>query len=129
MKPIEEQITIVDDTVNFYGKNPGMLRAVEAEDKDRCYYEIGTKRCAIGRLMSDAEIKYLRESGNINSQISSIWCSVTSEKIRKFDVKFWNAVQVIHDLSSHWNEASGLSKSGVRYVTQLKKDISEGKYL
>lgn len=118
------KIEIIDETVEFYSKNPRAIRYTS------CQYQMADGRqCAHSRCLTDEARQSVVDNGLNNSSASTvIECSMERDNIHKEEYRghesdFWNSIQNIHDVSSNWSKA-GLSVAGRNFVEALKQKYS-----
>lgn len=113
MKTPTEQLQLLEETIEYYSKNP---RAIS--NSNTCVYlrEDGA-RCAIGRICDDETIKLI---GGICSDVGSarIW-PLLPPAITDYGQSFLVDLQRLHDGNKNWSD-NGLSQEGKRYVDSIK---------
>ena len=111
MKTPTEQLQLLEETIEYYSKNP---RAIE--NSHCCYKTSNGHRCAIGRLLDDETLIIIRNTGSVSA--NDIWDKLPQE-IRDFGINFLADLQALHDNPYNW-ESSGLSGEGKGFVNDIK---------
>jgi len=117
---------LIDDTEAFYASDPGRRAVV---DDDRCMYRAEDgRKCAPGRwIMDDAyspEFENYSASG-LEDVLPDGLDSILMPEVRGHPMRFWDAIQHLHDYHSYWY---GTEESTVRrkeYVRRLHADFDE----
>lgn len=127
---------LLDATCGAYNLNN---RGIKHGTTNICaYYEPETgHKCAIGRLITDEEAKYLQsidcggtitrimrtlKNDHVDDLANSIWV-----KLHKYPVNYLQAIQRLHDEIKHWDE-NGLTELGRQYASEIKQEILNGAY-
>lgn len=119
---------ILDETIEFYSEDPDR-RSMETSGK--CYYwhdfaeeygmnpdEHDIKQCAVGRCITNGQAVP-------QGDICSVFNLVTFKKeYTGHSVRFWSALQRLHDSSMNWNE-KGLSNTGIYLVDEIRELITK----
>lgn len=118
------KLEIINETVEYYGKDPLQLRATTPDD---CVYmDDQGNRCAIGRCIAEEYIYMAREvEGPVSDLLRTLRLpldTILQEKYRGHDLFFWEDVQSLHDHEPYWDyEKGGLTPDGERQVSHLKE--------
>lgn len=119
-----EKIKILDETVEYYSKNP---RSVYEEDNS-CMYLHEDKVCAFSRLCNEEQRKILHNEwegrGVNNKMLSQLGLDVA-------DGTFYSQIQNLHDAELYWQSRRGigvgLSKEGVGKYADILHFINTDK--
>lgn len=123
------KIEILNETVEFYSKNP-QLRAVG--DGGMCCYNGGNGRhCAVGRcLLKMYQKQGFKLKGN-TTDLSSLLdehdkslSSMLQVKYRGHVISFWRDLQSLHDTHAYWSD-NGITELGQTEVTRLSAKYYE----
>lgn len=117
------KIEIINETVEFYSKNP-QLRSVD--EKNKCSYNSGDGRhCAVGRcLLKGYQKQGVKLIGNICNLESFVdkheksLDSMLQARYRGNDESFWMSLQNLHDTHANWSD-NGLTDMGQGEVNRL----------
>ena len=127
----EEQLRLLEETVNFYSDDTKRLAMFGNGGSDCLYRTDDGRKCAVGRCMN--EIAF---DGGINlDSLGSVY-SVAREldesddnldillkdKYKGYSIKLWARLQSLHDRSSHWDD-KGITKVGEVVVDEIKDAI------
>ena len=114
---------IIDETVDYYGKDPQKRRSVD-DKYGHCLYEDERGNvCAFGRVLNKEglEIAKMNESVTASRLFTD---SLLEDHFRDGyyidDDLFWDKLQELHDVPHHWCK-TGLSIHGKQYVQELKE--------
>lgn len=123
---MKTKIQIIDETVEFYSKNP---RAIDDKTKPeggpKCQYLTSDgNQCAHSRCLTDeARTKVVAASMNgytANDLIERFDDNIHKEEYRGHDSEFWCGIQSIHDSHTYWN-GQALTARGKQFVETLKE--------
>ena len=119
------KLQIIDETVEYYSKNP---RSVKREDGQSlaCYYyhPITNAQCAFSRCTikefkdklidcNKYPLYYVIKKHEINVD------TILQNKYKGHNEEFWTDIQNLHDSDSNWNELE-LTAVGAAQVNRLK---------
>lgn len=115
---MKTKIEIIDETVEFYSKNPRSL-----DENGACVYNgPGGCLCAFSRVVKPEMRNELVEGNDAGSLLSRLGCQILLDDYRIVNPNFWRKIQFLHDNPDHWNGTfTGLSESGEVYVAELKQ--------
>ena len=133
---------ILKETVDYYAKDPVNRRSI---DKDgNCQYTWGKTHCAVGRYMQEI---FQQEDWEQNNDSVNELCDETEawdidwavrEEVQGLEPDFWKDLQDFHDSRHNWiykdtfippdADKVGLSDRGKEYYSNIKKNITEGRY-
>ncbi len=120
MSIIKTKIEIIDETAEFYSKNP------RSNIGGSCKYlsDNGAK-CAFSRCCTDEGVKTLHETlegKSVTSQQFGPTDFYLKDEYKGHDVKFWRALQGFHDDEKNFiTEGIGLSARGIERVADMKE--------
>ena len=114
----------MNETISYYAEDTSRRGYRE---RGGCYYITEDKnRCAVGRCMT---AKFIREHGTILCAVEDIPHRLDVEldetlkrEYRGLPMKFWTALQGIHDSSTNWNY-EGLTERGHVNVERVKASL------
>lgn len=123
------KLEIIEETVVFYSKDPEGRRSMIGYE---CAYNSNQgHHCAVGRCFSeDYKLEGLDLPGNEKNtsglaEINNVDLdSMLSNGYKGHNEIFWSDLQLLHDISSHWN-ADSISDKGKDYVKELKAKYDE----
>lgn len=122
MFDLELHLKVLDDTCREYTLE---TRGISAHI---CMYYVPQtgRRCAIGRLLTIEQAKYLTEKNDWIDELLQKKLDHTDEfeagilnTLSKYDLGFLKRLQVLHDKSCNWSSV-GLSYVGVKYVDEIR---------
>ena len=113
---MKSKIEIIEETVAYY-----------SEDTTRRGYEYGEclymteggKKCAVGRCMNDYALGKLKGVVEAVDDLENFQVLLKPE-YRGHSIRFWGALQGLHDANKNWN-VFGLTSVGKVEVEELKK--------
>lgn len=116
---------ILQDTIHEYAADPSRSRAI-LEDS-RCSYDTPDhRRCAVGRLLTEDEIKDLRDRHQL-TRLVTIIKDVPS--IAHLPLFFLRDLQALHDSESNWDfKEGGLTEGGILSVARILNEIEDWSY-
>lgn len=122
----KKMLAELDDMVSFYSENPMGLRAKE---RGSCTYKASNgNKCAIGRMLSEDDLRELEKEGNLeDTSIDSIIGDLTSKRVLDLPMSFLEALQALHDEDENWI-ADGLSAAGIKARDRIKENIYDERY-
>ena len=132
MRTLEEKLTLIDETVKFYGENPLEKRATMYNllSGSSCkYLTEDNKKCAVGRcLTNEALSEHGKFSGTIHGLVGGTdnikLQNLFKDEYKGFDVDFWQELQRLHDKETNWDLRNRtLSKSGQQFVRDFKDNV------
>lgn len=112
---------IIEETVAYYSEN--INRRAFSLNGGCSYIDKKGRMCAVGRCAvapKDLEVLSIRNKfgGVINLFSHRKIDPYLKKEYQGHDLEFWDAIQTLHDISSHWSK-TGLSKSGEKYVERI----------
>jgi len=126
-----KQLTTLTDTCNWYNATN------RAASGDTCFYYDHTtqRRCAVGRLLTIEQAKYLEPNLDYVADIADAFSRFPNEMeksiyntLMTYGVDFLEDLQGLHDDPRHWNE-TGLTALGIEFAEHIKTNILDNKYL
>lgn len=113
---MKSKIEIIEETATFYNSNNRSI-IKDASGEDRCLYN-GTegKQCAFARVCINPT--QLIENENASDMLNRFGQSILKEEYRGHSGNFWDDIQQLHDMSTHWDE-NGLTEIGLCYKQTL----------
>jgi hypothetical protein len=114
---------IIDETVEYYSKNPRSLGKYGSKDSACLYLGPNGEKCAFSRCVMDSEVKGLHQSEgqSLNMFVRNDSLDhVLESEYRGHSKDFWISLQHLHDDKSHWN-GNTLTVEGQNFVKRLKK--------
>lgn len=121
---IKQQFELLNDMIKYYSFAPKARRAVE--DGDCEYLSANGNKCAIGRALSEDQLKMAHQNeGHSATFVINQICDGT---LLNQGSIFWESMQSFHDGSSNW-KGRGLSDHGKLRLKQFKNRIESGKYI
>lgn len=126
-----EQLTklaIIEETVEYYSKNPEERRAI-TEEGGYAYMNTTGNMCAVGRCLVDAcsfSLEFNDYFSTVANKVNDVvkLQNYFKEEYQGHDYKFWSDLQTIHDLDSNW-DYKGLTKLGEERVERIKRKYAE----
>lgn len=125
-----KQLAVLDATCAEYNSTN------RAADGDKCYYLHAetNRRCAIGRLLSDEQAKYLETNFDYVGLLFDK-CYASTHDVQKsiyntlseYGKSFLIDLQDLHDDGKNWDE-DGLSRRGKEYFEHIRSKILLNKY-
>lgn len=103
---------------------------------DKCFYLHAetNRRCAIGRLLSDDQAKYLETNFKVVSKLFKNFSTSTNDvqksiynTLSEYGKSFLIDLQDLHDDGKNWDE-DGLSRRGKEYFEHIRSKILLNKY-
>lgn len=122
-KTVRKTMTeIIDETVDFYSKNPRSLyKAIGIYENSKCLYKgPSNSRCAFSRLIDDKYLDELEE----NASIENNWLRYLKPEYSGYNLGFYIDLQKLHDNDNNWEE-NGLTLKGKELVRQIKEIYSK----
>ncbi len=118
------KIEIIEETVEFYSKDPEGRRSLD-EFRDCKYNGPKGTHCAVGRCMLS---KYKRLGSKFKHNSEDVYVLLDADNIDHFlspkyrghGITFWQDLQELHDKDSFWDKR-GLSAYGKTLVKELKE--------
>lgn len=99
---IERMHQLVDETAEFYRKNP---RAAAPDENMHFYWDEDTgRKCAIGRLLTEEELIAFHENEGegINDIVNARLDDELPKSFEGLTVGFLEELQLFHDNPDHW---------------------------
>ena len=112
---------IIDETIEYYTKNPRSFITDEVGDTTCCYLTDEGAMCAVGRCLTEDALKIIHQVHEGNSAYHLL-------DTDEFQLKpqyegqsklFWTKLQKLHDGDTYWDK-DGLSCDGKEYVKKIK---------
>ena len=124
----ERMLQILEDTIKFFNKNNLSIST------RCCYLSPNGNKCAVGRLMTDEELKKWHEfeeanhnSGDGTGYIDGLDSGLRVSALENLPTDFVCDLQELHDTRPYWNE-NGLSDRGRQFYERIKAMIVDGFY-
>lgn len=123
----KEMLEVLDDTINFYGKDPKGRRA---ENENGCYFLTSEgQKCAVGRYMTKKDLEKIDNQGMMDYGFTKlVQEQINSKILKRLPESFWSELQYLHDYEYFWNLKynSGLTYRGKRREQKIKNQILNG---
>ncbi len=130
MRTVEEINNLIDETIEFYGKDPEGRRAVdESSELKNCEYlsDSGNK-CAVGRCFNDRGLELFSERQTAYKFLAEDYDmdKFFKPQYKGFPSWVWNNLQGLHDSKDFWG-TTGLTYQGEAYVREFKGVVLKGR--
>ena len=122
------ELELLQDTIDWYGKDPLNRRSVEKGSNDCTYNGPDGKHCAVGRFLMPRFKKQgddFRYNSGFGASLlfQNMDAGFMQRKVKDIPVRFWNDLQSLHDDADSWDYTSGgLSAIGKRWVERMCKN-------
>lgn len=126
---LKTKIEIIDETVEFYSKNPRSLNGKSCK-----YLSDSGANCALARCCTPEGIDKLHTEYETVSAVGVFERELEKDRnpidLFKPEYKidnpeFWSDIQCLHDCDSFWNIENKLTEEGLEYVTKIKQQYPD----
>jgi hypothetical protein len=110
------QLELLEETIEFYKHHDRCVTNLGL-----CKYHIdGKEGCAIGRLITDVDLRKKLDLAPVCSVDSHAIFEMLPKEIQEYGKTFLASLQYLHDFEYHW-DGRKITDEGLMFIDQIKK--------